>query len=207
MSGHRERFDEALTQIGIQGVTGLVERWADFSRQFRTATLDWDSQMLTYESDLQTWTAKHGPGHFRIDGLPNDSRLYYVWQGWGERALGDGTADVSMTKGGDIIALGANLKDTLARIQAQLPVGMELSEVASQPDAVRRSIDEFVHSLASRCAPTMPCIATLPRRSARCACRIVTSGLSAGTAASRSPVNGQSTLRMRGLTDGKSVPR
>ena len=59
MSGHRERFDEALTQIGIQGVTGLVERWADFSRQFRTATLDWDSQMLTYEGDLQTWTAKH----------------------------------------------------------------------------------------------------------------------------------------------------
>ena len=106
MSGHRERFDEALTQIGIQGVTGLVERWADFSRQFRTATLDWDSQMLTYESDLQTWTAKHGPGHFRIDGLPNDSRLYYVWQGWGERALGDGTADVLMTMARDLIRLG-----------------------------------------------------------------------------------------------------
>ena len=63
----------------------------------------------------------------------------------GQDALGLG---VSMAKGGDIIALGANLKDTLARIQAQLPVGMELSEVASQPDAVRRSIDEFVHSLA-----------------------------------------------------------
>jgi multidrug efflux pump len=51
----------------------------------------------------------------------------------GQDALGLG---VSMAKGGDIIALGANLKDTLARIQAQLPVGMELSEVASQPGRV-----------------------------------------------------------------------
>ena len=55
---------------------------------------------------------------------------------------------VSMAKGGDIIALGQNLKEAVARIQAQLPVGMELAEVASQPEAVQRSISEFVHSLA-----------------------------------------------------------
>ena len=52
-------------------------------------------------------------------------------------------------------------------------------------------------SAASRCAPTMPSMSTLPARSARCACNTVTSGLSAGTAASRSPVNGHSTSRMR----------
>ncbi|MCK6388417.1 MAG: efflux RND transporter permease subunit, partial [Zoogloea sp.] len=63
----------------------------------------------------------------------------------GQDALGLG---VSMTKGGDIIALGRDLKAAIARIQAQLPVGMELGEVASQPDSVRRSIDEFVWSLA-----------------------------------------------------------
>ena len=63
----------------------------------------------------------------------------------GQDALGLG---VSMAKGGDIIALGANLKETTARIQAKLPVGMELKEVASQPEAVQRSISEFVHSLA-----------------------------------------------------------
>jgi multidrug efflux pump len=62
----------------------------------------------------------------------------------GQDALGLG---VSMAKGGDIIALGRDLA-AIARIQAQLPVGMELSEVASQPDSVRRSIDEFVWSLA-----------------------------------------------------------
>ncbi len=63
----------------------------------------------------------------------------------GQDALGLG---VSMAKGGDIIALGANLKETTARIQAKLPMGMELKEVASQPEAVQRSISEFVHSLA-----------------------------------------------------------
>ncbi|WP_374246148.1 efflux RND transporter permease subunit [Zoogloea sp.] len=63
----------------------------------------------------------------------------------GQDALGLG---VSMAKGGDIIALGANLKATAARIQADLPVGMELQEVASQPEAVKRSINEFVRSLA-----------------------------------------------------------
>ena len=45
----------------------------------------------------------------------------------GQNALGLG---VSMAKGGDIIALGRNLKSTAARIQAELPVGLDLSEVA-----------------------------------------------------------------------------
>ncbi|WP_374479958.1 efflux RND transporter permease subunit [Zoogloea sp.] len=62
----------------------------------------------------------------------------------GQDALGIG---VSMAKGGDIIALGGDLKATVARIQAQLPVGLELTEVASQPEAVQRSVSEFVHSL------------------------------------------------------------
>ena len=55
-------------------------------------------------------------------------------------------------------------------------------------------------SAASFCAPTMPRSRTLPARSAFCACRIVTSGLSAGTVASASPVYGQVTLRICGLT-------
>ena len=63
----------------------------------------------------------------------------------GQDALGLG---VAMAKGGDIIALGRDLKAATARIQAQLPVGMELGQVASQPEAVHRSIAEFVRSLA-----------------------------------------------------------
>ncbi|KAB2964921.1 efflux RND transporter permease subunit [Zoogloea sp.] len=63
----------------------------------------------------------------------------------GQNALGLG---VSMAKGGDIIALGRNLKSATASIQGALPVGLDLAEVASQPEAVTRSIDEFVKSLA-----------------------------------------------------------
>ena len=99
---------------------------------------------------IRATTIRAGGRELRIGDIASVSRGFVEppaprFRFQGQDALGLG---VSMTKGGDIIALGANLKDTLARIQAQLPVGMELSEVASQPDAVRRSIDEFVHSLA-----------------------------------------------------------
>ncbi|WP_374490606.1 efflux RND transporter permease subunit [Zoogloea sp.] len=63
----------------------------------------------------------------------------------GQDGLGLG---VSMATGGDIIALGEHLKTTLARVRANLPVGMELAEVSSQPVAVQRSVSEFAHSLA-----------------------------------------------------------
>ncbi|HET9482991.1 MAG TPA: efflux RND transporter permease subunit [Xanthomonadales bacterium] len=55
---------------------------------------------------------------------------------------------VSMAKGGDIIELGEALEAETARITNNLPHGMELAHVADQPKAVRRSIAEFVRSLA-----------------------------------------------------------
>ncbi len=67
----------------------------------------------------------------------------------GSDALGIG---VSMAKGGDIIALGGHLDAAVARIQEQLPLGLELHAVASQPTAVARSINEFVRSLAEAVA-------------------------------------------------------
>jgi multidrug efflux pump len=51
---------------------------------------------------------------------------------------------VSMTKGGDIIALGKALKTTTARIGAALPVGISLVEVQDQPTAVAKSVNEFI---------------------------------------------------------------
>ena len=47
---------------------------------------------------------------------------------------------VSMVKGGDIIRLGDALETNAQRIEATLPVGLELQRVADQPKAVRRSI-------------------------------------------------------------------
>lgn len=55
---------------------------------------------------------------------------------------------VTMAKGGDIIVLGKALRAKVASLQRDLPVGLEIGEAISQPDAVRRSVDAFVHSLA-----------------------------------------------------------
>ena len=54
---------------------------------------------------------------------------------------------VSMTKGGDIIALGKGLRQMVAGIAAQLPAGVTLQNVQDQPKAVASSVNEFVHVL------------------------------------------------------------
>jgi multidrug efflux pump len=63
----------------------------------------------------------------------------------GREAFGIG---VAMVKGGDIIELGANLDREVDRLRKELPVGLELAQVTSQPQAVQRSVNEFVRSLA-----------------------------------------------------------
>ena len=55
---------------------------------------------------------------------------------------------VAMKKGGDIVRLGRALDVATARIETDLPVGLELGRVADQPRAVRNAIDEFVRTLA-----------------------------------------------------------
>jgi multidrug efflux pump subunit AcrB len=54
---------------------------------------------------------------------------------------------VSMAKGGDIIALGKSLGAKVGQIKATLPAGIELSRVQDQPEAVTRSVGEFVSVL------------------------------------------------------------
>jgi multidrug efflux pump subunit AcrB len=62
----------------------------------------------------------------------------------GKEVIGLG---VSMEKGGNIIRLGRGLDETVARIRAQLPVGIELERVSNQPQAVTASVDEFIKVL------------------------------------------------------------
>ena len=54
---------------------------------------------------------------------------------------------VSMTKGGDIIALGKALDQVKEKIQANLPYGVSLRQLQDQPKAVSRSISEFISVL------------------------------------------------------------
>ncbi|MCW5655603.1 efflux RND transporter permease subunit [Hydrogenophaga sp.] len=54
---------------------------------------------------------------------------------------------ISMAKGGDIIAMGKALRESVAGIEATLPAGMRLAQVQDQPAAVTNSVNEFVKVL------------------------------------------------------------
>ncbi len=62
----------------------------------------------------------------------------------GKQVIGLG---VSMEKGGNIIELGKHMEARVALMKAQLPVGIELERVSDQPEAVKASVGEFVHTL------------------------------------------------------------
>ena len=62
----------------------------------------------------------------------------------GKEVIGLG---ISMTKGGDIIELGKDLRATVDKIRAKLPVGIEMEQVQNQPKSVQSSVGEFVHVL------------------------------------------------------------
>src|SRR5690606_10096029 len=54
---------------------------------------------------------------------------------------------VAMKDGGDILMLGESLEGEFARLQAELPAGMQLRKVSDQPAAVKTSVGEFVQVL------------------------------------------------------------
>lgn len=54
---------------------------------------------------------------------------------------------IAMRDGGDILALGNNLKQAMARISAYLPIGIEARLVADQAVTVEGAISEFMSSL------------------------------------------------------------
>ena len=95
--------------------------------------------------------------HFRVNGqdilLKDFANVKYGYQEpptqttrfMGKEALFIG---VSMNAGGDIIALGEHMKTAIDRINQQLPIGLSLHTITSQPDIVQHSVNEFVKSLA-----------------------------------------------------------
>ncbi|MEN9891191.1 MAG: hypothetical protein RLY78_1486 [Pseudomonadota bacterium] len=76
-------------------------------------------------------------------GPPDPAAVQVRHQGREVVAIG-----VAMAKGGDIIALGEALTAEAARIRAELPAGLTLDQVQDQPQAVSRSVGEFVKVLA-----------------------------------------------------------
>ena len=54
---------------------------------------------------------------------------------------------VSMTRNGDVLRLGEDLRATMSRLQSEFPVGIEFEQVSDQPRIVQAAVGEFMRSL------------------------------------------------------------
>ncbi len=85
---------------------------------------------------------------FRLGDIATVKRGYqdpasFIVREGGKPALGLG---VSMQDGANLITLGDHLKTTMAAITAELPLGLEVTQIADQPSIVERSVSEFVET-------------------------------------------------------------
>jgi multidrug efflux pump len=87
---------------------------------------------------------------FRLGDIATVKRGYedppsFLVREGGKPALGLG---VSMQDGANIITLGENLKRAMNAVIAELPVGIEVTQIADQPHIVNESVSEFVKTFA-----------------------------------------------------------
>jgi multidrug efflux pump len=85
---------------------------------------------------------------FRLGDIATVKRGYqdpasFIVREGGKPALGLG---VSMQDGANLITLGEHLKSAMAAITAELPRGLEVTQIADQPSIVERSVSEFVET-------------------------------------------------------------
>jgi multidrug efflux pump subunit AcrB len=138
-------FEQIVNQIATQNeveASGVLVTPTDNLQVRVTGAL----RSLQQIEDLQL---RAGGTTFRLGDFATVKRGYQDPPGEkmrfnGKEVIGLG---VSMEKGGNIITMGEGLEETVTRIRAQLPVGIELERVANQPQAVTESVGEFVKVL------------------------------------------------------------
>ena len=91
---------------------------------------------------------------FRLGDIAQVKRGYedppgFLVRTGGKAALGLG---VSMQDGANIVTLGENLKAAMRAITFELPVGIEVTQIADQPQIVEHSVSEFLRSFAEALA-------------------------------------------------------
>jgi multidrug efflux pump subunit AcrB len=139
-------FESVVAQINAQNAvegSGVLVTATD-NLQVRV------SGALATAKELENMPLRANGNNFRLGDFATVTRGYAdpprdKMRFNGKEVIGLG---VSMEKGGDIIALGRSLDETAAKIQAKLPVGIELQRVANQPKAVSSSVNEFLKVLA-----------------------------------------------------------
>ncbi len=138
-------FEAIVSQIATQNAvesTGVLVTPTD-NLQVRV------SGALKSVKDLEELELRAGATTFRLGDIATIKREYKdppqdKMRFNGKEVIGLG---VSMEKGGNIIQMGKGLDATIARVKAQLPIGIELHRVSNQPRAVTESVSEFIHTL------------------------------------------------------------
>jgi len=99
--------------------------------------------------DLRAMPIRAGSNQLRLGDIATIRRDYVDpptvkvhFQGQEVIALG-----VSMSKGGDIIALGKALTAATRQIEKTLPLGVSLGQIQDQPESVATSVNEFIKVL------------------------------------------------------------
>ncbi len=141
-------FNQVLVQIGTQNAVesaGVLNAGAE-NLQVRVAGQFTSVDELKRLPIRAVNPATGAASTLRLGDLADIRRAYsdppavmVRHQGQQVVALG-----VSMAKGGDIIALGKRLQAAVASAQADLPLGLSIERVQDQPQAVAKSVNEFV---------------------------------------------------------------
>jgi len=137
-----QQVAEALQKQNAVNPAGFIETESDRIRM--RVSGGFDSVARVRNADLLV-----NGQHFRLRDIakvsrgladPPSPRMHVG----GVPAIGIG---VVMDKGGNVIDLGANLKQSMKDISAQLPAGVDVHVVANQPEVVKGSITLFERSL------------------------------------------------------------
>jgi multidrug efflux pump len=136
----------ALTQV-LQAQNALVPSGTVDAGPERIAIRV--SGEFTSEASLKAINFRFNDRFFRLSDVASVKRTYVdpaqpLFRFNGEPALG---LALAMSTGGDVLALGRNVKERVAELTRDLPIGVDLHLVADQPQVVHEAVGEFTKSL------------------------------------------------------------
>ena len=112
------------------------------------------SGQFTSEEGLKAVNFKVGDRFFRLSDIATVRRTYVdppqpMFRYDGQPAIG---LAISMTTGGDALALGKNVRQRMGDLVGDLPIGIDVHLVADQPHVVKEAVGEFTKSLVEAIA-------------------------------------------------------
>lgn len=98
---------------------------------------------------LEDINLRVGDRFFRLADVADIRRTYEhppssMFRFKGEEAIG---LAVGMRQGANILDFGAELNEVIAKAQSELPIGLEIHQVADQPDVVDEAVGHFLKAL------------------------------------------------------------